>query len=49
MGSTIKLTEDIKIKRQKPEPVDWTKVLESTVTKISALASLYILYLSRQQ
>ena len=48
MGSTIKLTEDIKIKRQKPEPVDWTKVLESTVTKISALASLYILYLSRQ-
>ena len=47
-GSTIKLTEDIKIKRQKPEPVDWTKVLESTVTKISALASLYILYLSRQ-
>jgi len=49
MGSTIKLTEDIKIKRKKPEPVDWTKVLESTVTKISALASLYILYLSRQQ
>ena len=49
MGSTIKITEDIKIKRQKPEPVDWTKVLESTVTKISALASLYILYLSRQQ
>ena len=49
MGSTIKLTEDIKIKRQKPEPVDWTRVLESTVTKISALASLYILYLSRQQ
>ncbi len=49
VGSTIKLTEDIKIKRQKPEPVDWTKVLESTVTKISALASLYILYLSRQQ
>jgi len=49
MGSTIKLTEDIKIKRQKPDPVDWTKVLESTVTKISALASLYILYLSRQQ
>ena len=48
MGSTIKLTEDIKIKRQKPEPVDWTRVLESTVTKISALASLYILYLSRQ-
>ncbi len=47
-GSTIKLTEDIKIKRQKPEPVDWTRVLESTVTKISALASLYILYLSRQ-
>ena len=33
MGSTIKLTEDIKIKRQKPEPVDWTKVLESTVKK----------------
>ncbi|MGC6470017.1 MAG: SLBB domain-containing protein [Flavobacteriales bacterium] len=48
-GSTIKLTQDIKIKRQKPEPVDWTRVLESTVTKISALASLYILYLSRQQ
>lgn len=47
-GSTIKVTEDIKIKRQKPEPVDWTRVLESTVTKISALASLYILYLSRQ-
>ena len=47
-GSTIKITEDIKIKRQKPEPVDWTRVLESTVTKISALASLYILYLSRQ-
>tara|TARA_Y100000385_G_scaffold290261_1_gene362686 strand:+ start:4609 stop:7107 length:2499 start_codon:yes stop_codon:yes gene_type:complete len=48
MGSTIKLTEDVKIKRQKPEPVDWTKVLEGTITKISALASLYILYLSRQ-
>ena len=47
-GSTIKVTEDIKIKRQKPDPVDWTRVLESTVTKISALASLYILYLSRQ-
>ena len=49
MGSTIKLSEDIKIKRQKSDPVDWTRVLESTVTKISALASLYILYLSRQQ
>ena len=24
MGSTIKLSEDIKIKRQKPDPVDWT-------------------------
>ena len=47
-GATIKVTEDIKIKRQKPDPVDWTRVLESTVTKISALASLYILYLSRQ-
>ena len=47
-GSTIKITEDVKIKRKKPEPVDWTRVLESTVTKISALASLYILYLSRQ-
>ena len=47
-GATIKVTEDVKIKRQKPEPVDWTRVLESTVTKISALASLYILYLSRQ-
>lgn len=47
-GSTIKVTEDIKIKRQVSEPVDWTRVLESTVTKISALASLYILYLSRQ-
>ena len=47
-GATIKVTEDIKIKRQKPDPVDWTRVLESTVTKISAIASLYILYLSRQ-
>tara|TARA_B100000900_G_C20600934_1_gene725570 strand:- start:5263 stop:7113 length:1851 start_codon:yes stop_codon:yes gene_type:complete len=47
-GATIKVTEDIKIERQKPEPVDWTRVLESTVTKISAIASLYILYLSRQ-
>ena len=47
-GATIKVTEDIKIKRQKPEPVDWTRVLEGTITKISAIASLYILYLSRQ-
>lgn len=47
-GSTIKVTEDIKIKRQVADPVDWTRVLESTVTKISAIASLYILYLSRQ-
>ena len=47
-GATIKVTEDVKIKRQKPEPVDWTRVLEGTITKISAIASLYILYLSRQ-
>ena len=47
-GATIKVTEDIKIKRQKPKPVDWTRVLEGTITKISAIASLYILYLSRQ-
>lgn len=47
-GATIKVTEDVKIKRQKPEPVDWTKVIEGTITKISAIASLYILYLSRQ-
>ena len=47
-GATIKVTEDIKIKRQIPDPVDWTRVLEGTITKISALASLYILYLSRQ-
>ena len=48
-GSTIKVTEDVKIKRQKPEPVDWTRILEGTITKISAITSLYILYLSRQQ
>lgn len=48
-GSTIKVTEDIKIKRKKPEPVDWTRILEGTITKISAITSLYILYLSRQQ
>ena len=47
-GATIKVTEDIKIKRQKPKPVDWTRVLEGTITKISAIASLYILYLSGQ-
>ena len=47
-GATIKVTEDVKIKRKKSEPVDWTKVIESTVTKITGLASLYILYLSRQ-
>lgn len=47
-GSTIKVTEDIKIKRLKSEPVDWTKIIESTVTKITGIASLYILYLSRQ-
>ena len=47
-GATIKVSEDIKIKRQKSEPVDWTRVLESTITKISAITSLYILYLSRQ-
>lgn len=47
-GATIEVTEDVKIKRQKPKPVDWTRVLESTITKISALASLYILYLSGQ-
>ena len=47
-GATIKVTEDIKIKRQKPKPVDWTRVLEGTITKVTALASLYILYLSRQ-
>ena len=47
-GATIKVIQDIKIERQKPEPVDWTKVLESTITKISAITSLYILYLSRQ-
>ena len=48
-GSRIEVTKDIKIERQKPEPVDWTRVIESSITKISALASLYILYLSRQQ
>jgi hypothetical protein len=48
-GSIIKVTEDIKIKRQKPKPVDWTRILEGTITKISAITSLYILYLSRQQ
>ena len=48
-GSTIKVTEDVKIKRQKPKPVDWTRILEGTITKISAITSLYILYLSRQQ
>ena len=48
-GSTIQVTQDIKIKRKKAEPVNWTKVLESTVTKITAIASLYILYLSQQQ
>ncbi len=48
-GSIIKVTEDVKIKRQKPEPVDWTRILEGTITKISAITSLYILYLSRQQ
>ena len=47
-GATIKVTEDVKIKRQKPKPVDWTRVIEGTITKISALTSLYILYLSRQ-
>ncbi len=47
-GATIKVIQDIKIERQKPDPVDWTKVLESTITKISAITSLYILYLSRQ-
>ncbi len=41
--------EGVKIKRQKPEPVDWTRILEGTITKISAITSLYILYLSRQQ
>ncbi len=48
-GSRIEVTKDIKIERQKPEPVDWTRVIESSITKNSALASLYILYLSRQQ
>jgi hypothetical protein len=47
-GATIKVTEDVKIKRVKSEPVDWTKIIESTVTKITGIASLYILYLSRQ-
>jgi protein involved in polysaccharide export with SLBB domain len=47
-GATVKVTEDVKIKRQKPQPVDWTRILEGTVTKVSAIASLYILYLSRQ-
>ena len=47
-GATIKVTEDVKIKRQKPEPVDWTRLLEGTITKISVITSLYILYLSRQ-
>ena len=48
-GATIHVTEDVKIKRKAPEPVNWTKVLESTVTKITAIASLYILYLSQKQ
>ena len=47
-GSTIKVTEDVKIKRVKSKPVDWTKIIESTVTKVTGIASLYILYLSRQ-
>ena len=47
-GSTIKVTQDIKIKREKSKPIDWTRVIEGTVTKLSAIASLYILYLSSQ-
>ena len=44
-GATIKVTEEVKIKRR--ESIDWTEVLNGAVTRISALASLYILYLSR--
>ena len=42
-GSTIKVVSEHKVKRRKKEDVDYNKHIESVITKITAIMSLYLL------
>ena len=42
-GSTIKVMDDHRIKRRKKEDIDYNKHIESVVTKVTALMSLWLL------
>ena len=42
-GSTIKVVSEHKIKRKKKEDIDYNKHIESVVTKVTALMSLWLL------
>ena len=42
-GSTIKVISEHKVKRKRKEDVDYNKHIESVITKITAVMSLYLL------
>ena len=42
-GSTIKVISEHKVKRKKKEDIDYNKHIESVITKITAVMSLYLL------
>ena len=42
-GSTIKVVNDYRVKRKKKEDIDYNRHIESVVTKITALMSLWLL------
>ena len=42
-GSTIKVIDDHRVKRRKKEDIDYNKHIESVVTKVTALMSLWLL------
>tara|TARA_B100001287_G_C22686468_1_gene534020 strand:+ start:6550 stop:9057 length:2508 start_codon:yes stop_codon:yes gene_type:complete len=42
-GSTIKVIDDYRVKRRKKEDIDYNKHIESVVTKVTALMSLWLL------
>ena len=42
-GSIIKVSNGFKMKRKKKEPVDYNRHIESVITKITAIMSLYLL------
>ena len=42
-GSTIKVISEHKVKQKKKDDIDYNKHIESVITKITAVMSLYLL------